>query len=311
MRRRQTKPPGIVRRMFGFGRCPSPCRGERRRHVLLAEPVRLDKPRGPAPRLRVGDYAAGRVRPGERRSVPRSWCGRGIGVVTRVVHVPYVVEQDEDGVRCASAQLRPGVGAVGDATGRSAQTRRASAPGPTGCPLFHQAVIGFLRSPRQVAPGDPKPRAYSASCSGVIFTIGAPPPTLGGDATLQAKRQLHPTKYRPPRGRVYQASVVIPLSLRDPRDARRARVPPFTMDLLKAACYARRSGFVPTRARSGTFSRPGDGATGTRRGTPMEYPQGHRGACTRTVPKPVACCLNCRFVESFTRQRSCRPPQAA
>lgn len=137
------------------------------------------------------------------------------------------------------------------------------------------------------------------------------PPTLGGDATLQDKRQLHPTKYRPPRGRVYQASVVIPLSLRDPRDARRARVQPFTMDLLKAACYARRSGFVPTRALSGTFSRPGDGASGTRRGTLMEYPQGHRGACTRTVPKPVACCLNCRFVESFTRQRSCRPPQAA
>jgi predicted RNase H-like HicB family nuclease len=36
-----------------------------------------------------------------------------LGVVTRVVHVPHV-EQDEDGVWCASAQLRPGVGAVGD-----------------------------------------------------------------------------------------------------------------------------------------------------------------------------------------------------
>ena len=34
--------------------------------------------------------------------------------VTRVVQVPYVVDQDEDGVWCASAQLRPGVGAVGD-----------------------------------------------------------------------------------------------------------------------------------------------------------------------------------------------------
>jgi predicted RNase H-like HicB family nuclease len=34
--------------------------------------------------------------------------------VTRVVHVPYVVEQDEDGAWCASALLRPGVGAVGD-----------------------------------------------------------------------------------------------------------------------------------------------------------------------------------------------------
>jgi predicted RNase H-like HicB family nuclease len=41
------------------------------------------------------------------------WCVR-IGVVTRIVHVPYIVEQDEDGVWCASAQLRPGVGAVVD-----------------------------------------------------------------------------------------------------------------------------------------------------------------------------------------------------
>ncbi|MBO0869513.1 MAG: hypothetical protein J2P15_13195 [Micromonosporaceae bacterium] len=34
--------------------------------------------------------------------------------MARVVHVPYAIEQDEDGVWCASAQLRPGVGAVGD-----------------------------------------------------------------------------------------------------------------------------------------------------------------------------------------------------
>jgi len=34
--------------------------------------------------------------------------------VTQVVHVPYVIEQDEDGVWCASALLRPGVGAFGD-----------------------------------------------------------------------------------------------------------------------------------------------------------------------------------------------------
>jgi predicted RNase H-like HicB family nuclease len=37
-----------------------------------------------------------------------------IGDVTRVVHVPYVVEQDEDGVWCACAPLRPGVAAFGD-----------------------------------------------------------------------------------------------------------------------------------------------------------------------------------------------------
>jgi len=28
--------------------------------------------------------------------------------------VPYMLEQDEDGIWCAAAQLRPGVGAVGD-----------------------------------------------------------------------------------------------------------------------------------------------------------------------------------------------------
>jgi predicted RNase H-like HicB family nuclease len=33
--------------------------------------------------------------------------------LTRAVHVPYTVEQDEDGVWCAHAQLRPGVGANG------------------------------------------------------------------------------------------------------------------------------------------------------------------------------------------------------
>lgn len=37
-------------------------------------------------------------------------------VVSRTIHIPYAIEQDEDGVWCASAQLRPGVGAVGDGT---------------------------------------------------------------------------------------------------------------------------------------------------------------------------------------------------
>jgi predicted RNase H-like HicB family nuclease len=34
--------------------------------------------------------------------------------MSRTVHVPYVLEQDEDGVWCASAVFRPGAGAVGD-----------------------------------------------------------------------------------------------------------------------------------------------------------------------------------------------------
>lgn len=42
-------------------------------------------------------------------------------MATRAVHVPYTVEQDEDGVWCAHAQLRPGVGANGEgATARDA-----------------------------------------------------------------------------------------------------------------------------------------------------------------------------------------------
>jgi predicted RNase H-like HicB family nuclease len=36
--------------------------------------------------------------------------------MTRAVHVPYTVEQDEDGLWCAHAQLRPGVGANGEGT---------------------------------------------------------------------------------------------------------------------------------------------------------------------------------------------------
>ena len=34
--------------------------------------------------------------------------------MARTVHVPYVVDQDEDGMWCATAQLRVGVGAVGE-----------------------------------------------------------------------------------------------------------------------------------------------------------------------------------------------------
>ena len=36
------------------------------------------------------------------------------------VHIPYTVEQDEDGVWCAHAQLRAGVGANGEGGTREA-----------------------------------------------------------------------------------------------------------------------------------------------------------------------------------------------
>ena len=35
-------------------------------------------------------------------------------MVSRTVHVPYAVEQEEDGIWSATAQLRVGVGAVGE-----------------------------------------------------------------------------------------------------------------------------------------------------------------------------------------------------
>jgi hypothetical protein len=40
--------------------------------------------------------------------------------VAWIVHVPYVVGQGEDGAWCASAQLRPGVGAAGEGLTRQA-----------------------------------------------------------------------------------------------------------------------------------------------------------------------------------------------
>lgn len=40
--------------------------------------------------------------------------------MARTVHVPYTLEQDEDGVWCAHAQLRPGVGAHGEGADPSA-----------------------------------------------------------------------------------------------------------------------------------------------------------------------------------------------
>ena len=49
--------------------------------------------------------------------------------MTYVVHVPYVVEQDEDGVGWyASAQLRPGVAAFGEGETQEAALADLRAP---------------------------------------------------------------------------------------------------------------------------------------------------------------------------------------
>jgi len=51
----------------------------------------------------------------------------------RAVHLPYTVHQDEYGVWCAHAQLRPGVGAHGE--GNSRETAIAD---------LREALIGLI-----------------------------------------------------------------------------------------------------------------------------------------------------------------------
>jgi predicted RNase H-like HicB family nuclease len=52
-------------------------------------------------------------------------------VAGQTVYVPYTVEQDEDGVWCAHAQLRPGVGAhgQGDTQGAAVEDLREALTG--------------------------------------------------------------------------------------------------------------------------------------------------------------------------------------
>jgi predicted RNase H-like HicB family nuclease len=53
--------------------------------------------------------------------------------MSRAVHLPYTVEQDEDGVWCAHAQLRPGVGANGE--GQTAEDAVAD---------LREALVGLI-----------------------------------------------------------------------------------------------------------------------------------------------------------------------
>ncbi len=62
--------------------------------------------------------------------------------MTRAVHVPYTVEQDEDGIWCA--QLRPGVGANGE--GNTAEAAVAD---------LREALEGLVAEFGAPAPPDP------------------------------------------------------------------------------------------------------------------------------------------------------------
>ena len=62
-------------------------------------------------------FLAARMNPNILHS--RLYCAI-VDSMIRIVHLPCNVGQDEDGVWCASARLRPGVGAVGDGATREA-----------------------------------------------------------------------------------------------------------------------------------------------------------------------------------------------
>ena len=66
----------------------------------------------------VGEQGVGRSVAGPLPVGRASYNGQvgseGAEDMTQAVHVPYTLEQDEDGVWCAHAQLRPGVGANGE-----------------------------------------------------------------------------------------------------------------------------------------------------------------------------------------------------
>ncbi len=53
--------------------------------------------------------------------------------MTQAVHVPYTVEQDEDGVWCAHAQLRPSVGANGEGASPDAAVE-----------VLREALVGLI-----------------------------------------------------------------------------------------------------------------------------------------------------------------------
>src|SRR5262249_22861715 len=94
---------------------PRPCSGSvTPRSQWSRRPGRASAQR-PCPRR--GPPAAGCLRSSRHyhgRSRQRSPSRGGSSTMTRAVRVPYTVEQDEDGVWCAHAQLRPGVGANGE-----------------------------------------------------------------------------------------------------------------------------------------------------------------------------------------------------
>jgi hypothetical protein len=74
--------------------------------------------------------------------------------MTQAVHVPYTVEQDEDGVWCAHAQLRPGVGANGEGCGSfgvRSQVRRRVCKGTCSQIIAKRQGAGFRLSRLEAA----------------------------------------------------------------------------------------------------------------------------------------------------------------
>lgn len=96
-------------------------RGWQRKCIVIASHVALIAEIRTTVAVVIRDQGAARL----TATIGRTTASRESGAMTRAVHVPYTVEQDEDGVWCAPAQLRPGVGASGEGDSPAAALEKA------------------------------------------------------------------------------------------------------------------------------------------------------------------------------------------
>ena len=115
--------------------------------------------------------------------------------MTRVVHVPYVVEQDEDGDWCASAQLRPGVAVAAQVVDRATVALGemfGCAPSPWRGPSVPRQEFGHVTGRRPRGP----------YCTGAFTPSGAcalfRAPQPGHSRSITCRRSI-PVTRAPPR----------------------------------------------------------------------------------------------------------------
>ena len=100
--------------------------------------------------------------------------------MTRAVHVPYTVEQDEDGVWCAHAQLRPGVGAngEGDTLDAAVADLHEALEGSLPVTILLGQVLRFAEQPLRLGEF-PVRNAAPVNASSAPAELAGSPPRLG------------------------------------------------------------------------------------------------------------------------------------